>query len=193
MKKLIFTLGCIFLMNISSCFSQLLENSKSEYKSVTRFVYGYSNDFNDLVLGITFGKVLNSVDTVYYIKFILSAPNSELRKDIQIKRTSAITFLSKSGKKIDLKLTDVISFEEKENEKQRDDPVSTVISYHSTIFVIYVTKDKLIEIGAEPFYNLILPYYDGSSKVENRAIFVKPTLFVPRSFVQKNIKYILDI
>ena len=193
MKKMIFTFGCIFVINISSCFSQLLENSKKEYKSVTRFVYGYSNDFNDLELGITFGKILNSVDTVYYIKFKLCAPTSEFRKDIQIKRTSAITFLSKSGKKIDLKLIDVISFAEKENEKQMDDPVSTVKSYHSTILVIHVTKDKLIEIGAEPFYNLILPYYNSSSKVENRAIFVKPTLFVPRSFVQKNINYILGI
>jgi len=74
-----------------------------------------------------------------------------------------------------------------------DAPVSTVKTYHNTILVLKVTKDKLVEIGSEPFYNLILPYYKSSSEVENRAIFVKPTLLIPRSFTQKNIKYILDI
>jgi hypothetical protein len=193
MKKMIFTISCIFLMNASSCFSQLSENSKKEYKSATRFVYGYSNDFNELVLGITFGKILSSADTVYYIKFQLSAPASEFRNDIEIKKMSAITFLSKSGKRIDLNLTDVIPSTEKVNEEQNDDPVSTVKSYHYTTLVLYVTKDKLIEICAEPFYNLIIPYYNSSSQVEDRAIFVKPTLFVPRSFTQKSIMYILYI
>jgi hypothetical protein len=90
-------------------------------------------------------------------------------------------------------LTKVISSTEKENENQMDDPISTVKTYHSTILILNVTKDKLIEIGAEPFYNIILPYYNSSSEVENKAIFVKPTLFIRRSFIQKNIKYILDI
>ena len=193
MKKMIFTFGCIFVMNISSCFSQLLENSKKEYKSVTRFVLGYSNDFNELDLGITFGKVINSFDTIYYVKFQLSAPSSEFRKDMQIKKASAITFLSKSGKKIDLKLTDVNFYTDEVNVKQMDAPVSTVKTYHNTILVLKVTKYKLVEIGSEPFYHLILPYYKSSSEVENRAIFVKPTLLIPRSFTQKNLKYILDI
>ena len=193
MKKMIFILGFFFVMNIGSCFSQLLENNKKEYKSVTRFVYGYSNDFSGLNLGITFRKVVNSLDTTYYIKFQLSAPTSDFRNDMQIKKTSAITFLSKSGKKIDLKLTNVNFYTEEENVKEMDAPLSTVKTYHNTILVLNVTKDKLIEIGSEPFYNLILPYYNSASNVENSVIFVKPTMLVPRSFTQKNIKYILDI
>ena len=180
-------------MNINSCFSQLLENSKKEYESVTRFVYGYSNDFNELDLGITFGKVINSFDTIYYIKFQLCAPIPELREDIQIKKSNAITFLSKSGKKTDLKLTNVISFIDKEEEKKMGDQVSAVKTYYSTILILNVTKDKLVEICSEPFYNIIIPYYNSTSKVENSAIFVKPTLFIRRNFIQKSIKYILDI
>jgi len=178
-------------MNISSCFSQLLENNNKVFKSATRYVFGYSNDFNELHLGITFGKVINSVDTTFYIKFQLYAPNSEFRKDIQIRKTSAITFLSKSGKTVDLKLTNVISLSEKENEKQV--PLPTTQTYHSTILILNVTKENFIEIGSEPFYNLIFPYYNSSTKVENRAIFVKPPLFIPRTFTQKNVTYILDI
>jgi len=193
MKKLIFIFSYIFLMNINSCFSQLLENSKKEYESVTRFVCGYSNDFNELDLGITFGKVINSFDTIYYIKFQLCAPIPELREDIQIKKSNAITFLSKSGKKTDLKLTNVISFTDKEEEKKMGDQVSAVKTYYSTILILNVTKDKLVEICSEPFYNIIIPYYNSTSKIENSAIFVKPTLFIRRSFIQKSIKYILDI
>jgi hypothetical protein len=191
MKKLFFIFGYIFVLNLSSCFSQLLENNKKEFKSDTRVVYGYSNDINALDLGITFGKVINSVDTTYYIKFQLYAPNSDFRQDILINKTSTITFLSKSGKAVDLKLTDVISFTE--NVKQIDNPYSSVKSHYSTILILNVTKERLIEIGSEPFYKLILPYFNASSKVENKAIFVKPTLFTRRIFIQKSVNYILDI
>lgn len=191
MKKLIFILGYIFVINLSSCFSQSSENNQKEFKSDTRIVYGYSDDFYALDLGITFGKIINSVDTTYYIKFQLYAPNSEFRQDIQINKNSAITFLSKSGKRIDLKLTNVISLTDKV--KRVDNPYSSVKSYYSTILILYVTKEKLIEIGYEPFYHLILPYYNSTTIAENKAIFVKPALFTRRNFTQKSVQYILDI
>lgn len=178
-------------MNLSSCFPQLSGNNKKEYKSKTNVVKGYSNDYNELNIGITFGKIINVIDTTYYIKFQLYAPTSEFQKDIQIYKTSSITFLSKSGRTVELKLTNVISSTEKE--KQIVDQYSTDISYYSTILILFVTKEKLIEIGSEPFYNLILPYYHSSSKVENKAIFAWPTLFTRRNFNQKSVKYILDI
>lgn len=195
MKKTIFILVCVFLINLTNCFSQLVANNKNEFKSKTSVVFGYSNDFNELYLGITFGKVINKVDTTYNIKFHLYAPTSEFQNDIQIKRTSAITFLSKSGEKIDLKLTDVIFFTEKDDEKQMvgHGPISIVKTQYSAILVLNVTKDMFIKIGSEPFYNLMLPYYNSLSKGESRAIFVRPTLFIPRSFTQKSIKNILDI
>ena len=90
-------------------------------------------------------------------------------------------------------MTNVNFYTEEEYVKEMDAPLSTVKTYHNTILVLNVTKDKLIEIGSEPFYNLILPYYNSASNVENSVIFVKPTMLVPRSFTQKNIKYILDI
>jgi hypothetical protein len=92
---------------------------------------------------------------------------------------------------VDLKLTNVISSTEKE--KQVVDQYSTDIAYSSTILILRITKEKLIEIGSEPFYNLILPYYNSSSKVENKAIFAWPTLLTRRNFNQKSVKYILDI
>jgi len=191
MKKMIILFGCIYFMNLSSCFPQILEKNKKEYKSKTSVVKGYSNDYNQLDIGITFGKIINLIDTTYYIKFQLYAPTSEFQSDIQIYKTSSITLLSKSGRTVELKLTNVISSTEKE--KQVVDPFSADISYHSTILILYVTKEKLIEISSEPFYNLILPYYNSSSKVENKAIFAWPTLLTRRNFNQKSIKYILDI
>jgi hypothetical protein len=191
MKKVFILFGCIYFMNLSSCFPQLLENNKKEYRSKTSVVKGYSNDYNELDIGITFGKIINLIDTTYYIKFQIYAPTSDFRKDIQIYKTSSITFLSKSGRTVDLKLTNVISSTEKE--KQVVDQYSTDIAYSSTILILDITKEKFIEIGSEPFYNLILPYYNSSSKVENKAIFAWPTLLTRRNFNQKSVKYILDI
>jgi hypothetical protein len=193
MGKVFFILNVIFVMNISSCFSQLLISDKKEYNSVMRYVYGYSNDFNELDLGIAFGKVVNSGDTTYYIKLQLCAPKSDFRDDILLKRSSTITFLSKNGKSIDLKLSDVISSTKKVNTNQMDYPLATVNTFFTTNLILYVTKNQLIEIGSEPFYNLIIPYFNNSTKVENKAEFTKPTLFVRRSFIQAQIKYILDI
>jgi hypothetical protein len=192
MKKVIFILVCIFLINLSNCFSQLVSKNKKKIESKTSVVYGYSNEFKDLYLGITFGKVKNTSDTTYYIKFQLSAPTSEFQGYIYILKSRAITFLSKSGKIVDLNLTDVIS--KIENNEYYDGPFNKItINDYSTIFILNVTKEKLIEISSEPFYNLILPYYNCSTKVENKAIFKMPTLFTRKTFTQKSVKYILDI
>lgn len=178
-------------MNSSGCYSQVTENNNREFKSETKFVFGYLNNVTVLDLGITFGKVIDPDDTTYYVKFQLYAPNSELRQDIQINRTSSITFLFKSGKRVDLELTDVISYTE--NEKQTDNPYSSVKSTYSTVFILNVTKEQLFKIGSEPFYQLILPYSNRSSEIENQAIFEWPSLFTRRTFTRKCVRYILDI
>ena len=165
MKKLIFIFGILLVMSAGHCFSQLPDNYQKEYESYTRVVSGYSDDFNELDLGITFGKQINPVNTTYYIKFQIYAPNTDFRQDIQINKTSAITFLSKSGKRVDLKLSNVIS--STENKQQTDNPFS-VKSDYSTILIVPVTKDQLLEIGSEPFYHLLLPYYNTTYQVEKK-------------------------
>jgi len=193
MKKVIFILTCIFLINSINCFSQSVEKNKKKFKTKTKYVYGYSDDFDELYLGIAFGKVISLADTAFYVEIHLSAPDTEFRTDIHINKASAITFLSKSGKTVDLKLTDVNS--SSKYDKQIDYPIikpNTTKSY-STTLILDVTKEKLIEIGSEPFHNLILPYFNSSTKVNSKAVFVKPTLFIRRSFIQKNVNYILNI
>jgi hypothetical protein len=191
MKKLILIFGCVYLLNLNYCYSQEWENGKRVYYSKTRVVHGYSKDFNGLDIGITFKKVINLKDTAYYVKFQLYAPATDFRNDIQIKKSGSITFLSKSGKAIDLKLTNVVS--STDSDKQIVDPYSTVDAHFSTILIVEVTKEKLIDIGSEPFYHLILPYYNSSTEVENKAIFAWPTLLTKRIFIQRNVKYILEI
>ena len=191
MKKVIFLLGCSLLINLTDCFSQSVKKNKNEFKSKTSTVFGYSNEFSELYLGITFGKVINAEDTTYYIKFNLSAPTSESEREIYLNKAGAINFLSKNGKLVDIKLTDAII--STENEKKLDDPHNPVKVYFiSMTMILNVTKENLIEIGSEPFYNIILPYYLISSNVEDKAIF-KPTLFTNRNFTQKDVKYIIDI
>ncbi len=193
MKKLIFISVCLFLMNLCNCFSQLAENNNKVFESETKFVYGYSNDFIELDLGVTFGKVISIIDTSYYIKFLLHAPNSEFRKDIQINKTHSITFLSKNGKKVELNLSDLVALAKFDVDTYNEFLFSNRDSYYSTDLVLNVSKDKLIEIGSEPFYRIIFPYYNSTYKVEDKAIFVRPMLPTPRTFTQKSVKYILNI
>jgi hypothetical protein len=191
MKKAVLIFGCIFLINLTDCFSQLDEKNQKEFISKTIVVSGSSNEFAELYLGITFGKVINSIDTIYYIKFKLFPPKSELMNDISFTKASAINFLSKSGKLVDIKLRDLILTTEQK--KQMDDPRHPVTFYYnSMILILNVTKEKLIEIGSEPFYNIIIPFYNISSNIENKAIFW-PTLLTRRNFTQKNVQYILEI
>jgi hypothetical protein len=193
MKKVIFILDCIFLINSINCFSQSVEKNIKEFKSKTNYVYGYSNDFNGaLSMGITFGKVISSIETTYYIKFHINAPTSEYRTDICLNRASAITFLAKSGRFVDLKLTDVSSLVK--SDKQFNDPFKPIkVYYNSTVLILEVTKEELIKISSDPFYEILLPYFNCSTKVYNKVVFSKPALFTRRIFTQKNINYILDI
>ena len=193
MKRVIFMLGCIYLINSINCLSQSIEKNKKEYKSKTNYVNGYSNDSNDPIsMGITFVKVISSIKVTYYIKFNVNAPASEYRTDICLNRASAITFLAKSGRFVDLKLTDVSSFIK--SDKQLNDPFTPIkVYHHSTILILEVTKEELIKIGSDPFYKIILPYFDCSSKVNNKVVFSNTALFTRRIFIQKNINYILDI
>ncbi|MGZ2369230.1 hypothetical protein ACXR6G_05560 [Ancylomarina sp. YFZ004] len=193
MKKIIFILGLIFLVNSINCFSKTVEKNRKEFKSKTKYVYGYSNDFKgELYLGISFEKVIRSIDTTYFVKLQLNAPEIEGRMNICFDEANAVTFLSKTGKTVDLQMTDVRSMTD--YDRQGDDLLTTInVSIYSTIFILNVTKEQLIEIGSEPFYNIIIPYLDCKSKVNKKAEFFKPTLLVRRRFIQKNVKYILDI
>ena len=193
MKIVIFVIAWIFLITSINCFTQSDEKIKKEFKSKTRYVYGYSSDFNEtFYLGITFEKVLNSVDTSYYIKFDLSSTISEYLTDICLNKANSITFLAKSGRSVDLKLADVSSLIN--SDKQTDDPFTPVkVSYYYTTLKFEVTKKVLIKISSDPFYRIILPYFICSSKVYNKLEFICPTLFTRRTFIQKNINYILDI
>jgi hypothetical protein len=192
MKKVIFTLCCIFLINSINCFSQSIEKNKNEFKSETGYVNGYSERSSDVFrMGITFGKVLSLIDTNYYIEFDLEIPGSEYRTDICLNKAKSLTFLTRNGRSVDLKMTDVSS--SIKSDKQTVDPFTPIeVNYHSTTLILEVTKEELMIIGSEPFYRLLLPYFNCSSKAYNEVRFVKPTLFTRRVFIQKNINYILD-
>lgn len=193
MKKVIFILVCVFHINSINCFSQSIEKNKKEFESKTKYVYGYSNDFNEAIsMGISFVKVLSSIKATYYIKFHFNESTSEYRTDICLNKASAITFLSESGRFVDLKLNDVRSI--LKSDKRSDDPFTPIkVFRYSTILILEVTREELIRIGSEPFYKIILPYFDCSSKVNNKVVFGTPALFTRRIFIQKNINYILDI
>jgi len=193
MKKLIFILGFIFLINSINCFSNTVEKHRKEFKSKTMYVYGYSKDFKgNLYLGISFKKTVKSLDTTYSVRLHLDAPKISNRMNMCINKANAVTFLSKNGKTVDLQMTDVKS--KIDNGREGNGLVKRInVSTYSTIFILDVTKEQLIEIGSEPFYNIIIPYLDCKLKVNKKAQFLKPTPLVGRRSIQKNIRYILDI
>jgi len=192
MKKFRLILCCILIINSINCFSQSDEKDKKEFKSKIKYVYGYSNDFKDaLTIGISFEKSISSTDTNYYIKFNLYA-SSEPKIDICFDKKSSITFLAKSSRVVDLKMTDLNSLIK--SQKQADGPHSTeFVNYYSAILSLEVTKEELVLISLDPFYKIFLPYFHCSSKVYNKIELDRPTLFVRREFIQKNINYILEI
>ncbi len=193
MKKVIFILGFIFLVNSFNCFSNTIEKDGNEYKSKRKYVYGYSEDFKEeFFLGVSFEKVIKPADTIYSIRLQLHASEIEGRKNICFNKANSVTFLSKNGKTVDIQISDVKSLVD-HNDKT-DHLYSTINeSHYSTIVILNVSKEQLIEVGSEPFYHIILPYLDCKSKVAKKAEFIKPTLMVSRRFIQKNVKYILDI
>ncbi len=195
MKKVIFILGCIFLINSINCFSQSVEKCEKEFKSKKRHVLGHSVEFNILfTMVITFNKIINSSDTIFFIEFHLSTSSMtpEYWTDICINRANSIIFLAKNDTSIDLKLTDVRSFIK--SDKEVYNPLTPFkMDYHSTILKTEVTKEELILIASNPFYKLQLPYFNCSSKIYHKLEFTSPKLFTGRKFIQKNINYILNI
>lgn len=145
-----------------------------------------------LYLGISFEKVIVSEDTAYFVKLKLDAPEIESRMTIYFNKANSVTFISKSGKTVDLQITDVKSVINVDN--QEDHLLTTIKeSTYSTIFILNVTKEELIDIGSEPYCNVIIPYSDGESKVNKKVEFSKKALFGRRRFIQKYVKYILDV
>ena len=181
MKQVILILFCSFLFNSHDCFSQ-----KSETK--IKYVYGYSYDLNGVTMGITFEKIAKFVTTPYYIRFRIDIPSKEYR-NIYLPKNGTLTFLSKSGNTIDLKLGDVGSLIKR-------DPQT---DHYTTTLTIPVTREELVEIGSEPFYRITLPYIENSSKKDrlilkkDQLIFTRPALLIRRNFTQTDVKYILII
>ncbi|MDE5421446.1 hypothetical protein L3073_04425 [Ancylomarina sp. DW003] len=193
MKKIICIVGFILFFNSINSFSNTVEKNRKEFKSKIKYVYGYSKDLKGyLYLGISFEKVIVSEDTAYFVKLKLDAPEIESRMTIYFNKANSVTFISKSGKTVDLQITDVKSVINVDN--QEDHLLTTIKeSTYSTIFILNVTKEELIDIGSEPYCNVIIPYSDGESKVNKKVEFSKKALFGRRRFIQKYVKYILDV
>ncbi len=190
MNKFIIVVCCCILVYSTDCFSDTVNKNKVSTRA--KHVYGRSSDFsNFLYLGISFIKDINPTDTTYYIKFKLYAPDSEFCDDICFNKAKSISFLAKNGNIIDLKMNAINALTE--SSKQFEDPFKSVqIDNYSTSITLKITKEKLIELGAHPFYKLILPYYNNTSKVNNKLVFIRPTVFTRRIFIQKKINDILE-
>ncbi len=190
MKRIVIILICSFLIQSYNCFSQIETKSKQ--------VYGYSSDVNGVTMGISFGKI----DTTYYIRCHITIPGKEYRK-IYLSTKSTLSFITKSGKTIDLNLASKSSSAEqegqindrklffKEDKYTKHDNIYEDNNYF-TVLTIPVTKEQLLKIGSEPFYRVKLPYFENSSN-EGELLFVKPAISISRDFIQKDIKYLLGI
>ncbi len=182
MKQAILFLFCCFLFNSQVCYSQI--------ESKTKSVCGYSNTLNEVTMGITFGKISNPVDTTYYIRFRVAIPAKQYKK-IYISSQSSLTFLTRSGKNIDLKIAGVKSTIESDHQI-KEKHIGFTQDDFSTVLTIPVTRKQLAEIGSEPFYKIKLPYFEKPSK-KDELIFPKPALLVDRDFTQIGARYVLGI
>lgn len=193
MKKGIVIQSCIYLIITISCFSQSNIEDIREIESKTKYVSGYSNDFKEEVyLGITFGKVITSLDTTYHINLQIDAPETDFRTDIKIQKSSTAKVIAANGQIVDLELADVKSLID--NDKRTVDPKAQIeVHDHTTTLLLNVSRRKLHEIANEPFYSLVLPYFNSTLKASSEIIFTKPTLFVSRDFIRKYVSSILDL
>lgn len=190
MNKFIIVVCCCILVHSTDCFSDTVNKNKVSTRA--KHVYGRSSDFsNFLYLGISFIKDINPTDTAYYIKFKLYAPDSEFRDDICFNKAKSISFLAKNGNIVDLKMKGINTYTE--SSEQVEDPFKpSKINNYSTSVTLKIAKEKLIELGSQPFNKLMLPYYNKTSKVNNELVFIRPTVFTRRIFIQKKIKDILE-
>ena len=158
----------------------------------SRVITGYAKDFPNTDMIISFQKIIKNNDTIYFIKFHFNTSTSEFEKAMYFNKDNNLSFLTKSGKVTSLRFDSVVDV--KENIIHKDDPFTPVRYYYYTAnFVLKITKEQLLIIGSEPFYNLILTYTDSVTKVVKTAVFIKTALFTSRTFVVKDIKCILNL
>lgn len=191
MKKVIILIGCFMVINSITCFSQFDSKDKKVIKSSINTVYGYLNNNRDIYyLTIGFEKVINFIDTSYYMILGLSSPSSDYNTDICFNKANSIKILAKNGNFVDIQMTDINSFIE--TEKLTNYHYGANVLNHNTVLRLEVTKEELIKISLEPFYRILLPYFNCSTREYNHLKFEQPTLFTRRIFIQKIINSILN-
>lgn len=190
MKKAIILIGCFMFINSITCFSLSDSKDKKVIKSNIYTVYGYLNNRDIYYLTIGFEKVINFMDTRYYMVLGLSSPSSEYSTDICFNKADSIKILAENGNFVDIKMTDMDSFIE--TEKLTNYPRGANVLNHYIVLRLEVTKEDLIKISLEPFYRIIFPYFNCSTREYNYLKFEQPTLFTRRIFIQKIINSILN-
>ncbi len=181
MKQILIILICSFLIQSLDCFSQSNETK-------LRHIYGYSNDFNDVTLSLVFGRISGTEDINYYVRIQIDLSKTEDAK-MFFPKGSTLSFLTKSGKTIELNMDDVSSNMKLEN-RLSNSQISDIKQPLIKVKTIPVTKEQLVEIGAEPFYKIIIPYYVNSSK-SDKLIFSRPALLTGRDFTTEDVRRIL--
>ncbi len=177
MKRILIILICSFLIQSLDCYSQSIETK-------LRHIYGYSNDYNDVTLSLISG----SEDMDYYMRIQINLSKTENAK-MYFPQGSTLSFLTKSGKTVELNMDDV-NLTLVCNKFTADSRISDTDNPLIKIKTIPVTKEKLEEIGAEPFYKITIPYYVNSSK-SDKLIFTRPALLTGRDFTEKDVRRIL--
>lgn len=167
--------------------SQVVNSYDRLIETREKTLIGNSKQFRSLDLSISFQKTIQSNDTVYYIKFNLTTSPIEDNCNIYIGKNNKMTFSSKTGKTVVLKLhkdikTDALSTEESFTIPQH---------YYTAKFYIKVTKEDLLALGSEKFYTLTLEYNDAKAKEINIATFYTPKFLTSRSFIKKDIQKLI--
>lgn len=190
MKNILIILFVIFVF-LFDCNSQIINNKEKVFKTDQKFILGYSKQFQSLTFGISFQKNINLNDTTYYIEFLLTTSNSDDQQFIYLDKNNTLTFTSKTGKSIILLIDEKIKFEENNVHQNEQTPISPSY-YYSAKFYLKITKEQLLQIGSEPFYQLMLTYNDAQAKTMKIAKFYSPKFYIRRSFTQRDIKDLLD-
>jgi len=173
-----------------NCKSQDYNLESKKVKTKQRFLLGYSKQFTQVDLGVTFIKDLIQNDTIYFVKFKLTTPTSDDRCEIFIGKNNTILFVTKSGKTVILPFNENVLMEEVVVNK--DSPLIPHRFYYTSTFYLKITKEQLLTIGAEPFGNITLTYNDYQSNKVCIAIFYTPNFYVSKSFTIDDIDYLLN-
>lgn len=189
-------IGLVILLFVVSvyfnCSSQDRSSDEKVFKTKQKYVFGYSSQFPSLTLGIFFQKNINAKDTIYYIRFLLTTSISDEKKYIYLDKNNSVTFTSKTGKSNTLLIDQKIKFDESDPHSNNQFSVSASFFYTANVNV-KVTKEELLQIGSESFHHLMFTYNDALAKTMRIASFGSPNFYTRRSFLQKDIKHLLEL